>query len=199
MDSNLDSEWEERRRQMIEEGDARMSTNTQLAATVATLWTHEQIQQQAPWGGFVVGHSNKRRGRAFRHQKLMMDYFVQNHVYAPEDFRRRFQMRRHVFLGLVNGISNVNPYFRHTTDATGSLSFSPHQKLTSALQVLAYASSTNQIDESMRMSESTSIENLGEFCRTIVHTYRDEYLRQPPHEDLNMSFFFSHLSFFLNP
>ncbi|BFG20134.1 hypothetical protein CerSpe_064080 [Prunus speciosa] len=179
LSSNLDSKWEERRRQMMEEDeedDARMRTNTQLATTAATLWTQEQIQQEGPWGGSVVGRSNKCRGRALGHQKLMMDYFVPNPVYTPKDFVRRFRMRRHVFLRLVNDIPNVNPYFKQTTDATGNLGFSPHQKLTSALRMLAYASSADQIDESMRMSESTSIENLGEFCRTIVHTYKDEYL-----------------------
>lgn len=114
-----------------------------------------------------------------------MNYFVPNLFYTLKDFRRRFRMRRNVFLRLVNDIPNVNPYFRPTTNAIGNLGFSPHQKLTSTLRMLAYASSVDQIDESMRMYESTSIENLGEFCRTIVHTRKDEYLRQPTHEDLD--------------
>ncbi|KAI5343568.1 hypothetical protein L3X38_011444 [Prunus dulcis] len=161
---------------MMEEDDARMRINTQLAATAATFWTQEQIQQEGLWGGSVVGCSNKCRGRALGHKKLTMDYFVPNPVYTLEDFRRRFRMKRHVFFRLVNDIPYVNPYFRQTTDATGHLGFSPHQKLTSALRMLAYASLVDQIDESIRMSESTSNENHGEFCRTIVHTYKDEYL-----------------------
>ncbi|KAK9293303.1 hypothetical protein L1049_021295 [Liquidambar formosana] len=48
--------------------------------------------------GSIQGHTTKRRDRIERHNRLYKDYFVENPVYSPIDFRRRFQMRRSLFL-----------------------------------------------------------------------------------------------------
>ncbi|XP_004292181.1 PREDICTED: uncharacterized protein LOC101312897 [Fragaria vesca subsp. vesca] len=95
-------------------------------------------------------------------------------------------MRREVFLRMLEHVQTVNPYFRQSQDCAGRPGFSPHQKLTCALQMLATACSADSLDESFHMPESTTIENLGQFCRTIVTIYQERYLRAPTTEDLDM-------------
>ncbi|XP_061993623.1 uncharacterized protein LOC133711532 [Rosa rugosa] len=94
-------------------------------------------------------------------------------------------MRRHVFLRMLDHVQAANPYFRQTHDCTGQASFSPHQKLTCALRMLATACSADSLDKSFRMPESTAIENLGQFCCTIVTIYGSHYLRAPKTDDLD--------------
>ncbi|XP_061999153.1 uncharacterized protein LOC133716457 [Rosa rugosa] len=94
-------------------------------------------------------------------------------------------MRREVFLRMLKHVQTANPYFRQSQDCAGRLGFSPHQKLTCALRMLATACSADSLDESFRMPESTAIENLSRFCRTIVTIYQERYLRAPTTEDLD--------------
>ncbi|XP_070662437.1 uncharacterized protein [Malus domestica] len=122
------------------------------------------------------------------HANLMNNYFNPNSVYTEEDFRHRFRMRRHVFERLLRDVQQVNPYFRQKRDRAGLPGFSPHQKATVALRMMAYGSSADSIDETHGMSESTCLNTLEEFCNTIVQVYKDEYLREPNQEDLNRLF-----------
>ncbi|XP_068307545.1 uncharacterized protein [Pyrus communis] len=116
------------------------------------------------------------------HANLMNNYFNPNTVYTEEDFRRRFQMRRHVFERLLRDVQHVNPYFRQKHDRVSRLSFSPHQKVTVAFRMMAYGSPADSMDEAHGMSESTCLDTLAEFCDTIV---KDEYLYEPNQEDLD--------------
>ncbi|XP_061989022.1 uncharacterized protein LOC133707466 [Rosa rugosa] len=51
--------------------------------------------------------------------------------------------------------------------------------------MLATACSADSLDESFRMPESTAIENLDQFCCTIVTIYGSHYLRAPTTDDLD--------------
>ncbi|XP_068307433.1 uncharacterized protein [Pyrus communis] len=53
-----------------------------------------------------------------------------------------------------------------------------------SLQIIAYGSPVDSMDETHGMSESTCLDILAEFCDTIVQLYKDEYLRKPNQEDL---------------
>ncbi|GMF63920.1 unnamed protein product [Phytophthora fragariaefolia] len=75
-------------------------------------------------------------------------------------------------------------YFQQRLDATGLPGFLPEQKVTCALRMLAYASSADQMDELMRMAESTALETLKVFCCSIRRLYGSEYLRKPTKNDL---------------
>ncbi|XP_068304305.1 uncharacterized protein [Pyrus communis] len=119
------------------------------------------------------------------HANLMNNYFNPNSVYTEEDFRRRFQIRHHVFKRLLHDVQQVNSYIRQKRDRAGRPGFSPHQKVTLALRMMAYGSPTNSIDKTHGMSESTCSDTLEQFCDTIVQVYKDEYLRKPNQEDLN--------------
>ncbi|XP_068305257.1 uncharacterized protein [Pyrus communis] len=82
-------------------------------------------------------------------------------------------MRGHVFECLLRHVQQVNPYFR------------PHQKVIVALRMMVYGSPTDLMDEAYSMSKSTCLDNLVEFCDTIVQLYKDEYLCEPNQEDLD--------------
>ncbi|XP_068328124.1 uncharacterized protein [Pyrus communis] len=113
------------------------------------------------------------------HDNLMNNYFNPNSVYTEEDFKCRFWIRRHVFERLVHNVQQVNPYFRQKLDRAGCPGFSPHQKVTIALRMMAYAFPTDAMDDTYDMSESTCLDTLAEFYETIVHLYKEEYLREP--------------------
>lgn len=56
--------------------------------------------------------------------------------------------------------------------------------MTCALRMLAYGSSADQLDELIRMGESTVIEMLNIFCENIIRLLGPEYLRTPTLDDL---------------
>ncbi|XP_008227328.1 PREDICTED: uncharacterized protein LOC103326855 [Prunus mume] len=69
-------------------------------------------------------------------------------------------------------------------DAVGVLGLLPEQKLTTALRILAYGASAEQVDEIARMRKSTILECLVRFCDVIENLYKGEYLRKPMTRDL---------------
>ncbi|KAK2375830.1 hypothetical protein QL285_076694 [Trifolium repens] len=52
------------------------------------------------------------RSREEGHNRLFNDYFSENPVYTEAQFRRRFRMRRHVFLRIVEALGNHDDYFQ---------------------------------------------------------------------------------------
>ncbi|XP_068322575.1 uncharacterized protein [Pyrus communis] len=113
------------------------------------------------------------------HANLMNNYFNPNLVYTQEDFQYRFLMRHHFFKSLLREVQQVNSYFRQKQDRAGRPGFSPHQKVTVALRMMAYGSPADSMDETQCMSESTCLDTLEHFCDTIVKVYKEEYLREP--------------------
>ncbi|KAK4480133.1 hypothetical protein RD792_013190 [Penstemon davidsonii] len=112
-------------------------------------------------GGSVPGRKFLNRNHQARHIQLMNDYFVERPLYSSETFRRRFRMKRPLFLR-----------------------FSPILKVTIAMRSLAYAFSHDTNDENFRVAESTACEIVREFCQTILRLYQDQYLRAPTPTDL---------------
>ncbi|EEY69220.1 uncharacterized protein PITG_05425 [Phytophthora infestans T30-4] len=105
-----------------------------------------------------------------------------------DDFRRRFRMRRNLFelitIALVE--DEECSYFVQRSDATGRAGFLPEQKVTCALRMLAYGASADQLDELIRMAESTVLETLKLFCKNIIRLFGPEYLRKPTKDDLKI-------------
>ena len=97
-------------------------------------------------------------------------------------------MRCHVFERLLHDVQHVNPYFRQKMDRAGRPGFSPHQKVIIALRMLAYTSLANAIDDTYGMSESTCLDNLAEFCHTIVYIYKEKYFRESNQANLAQLF-----------
>ena len=63
-------------------------------------------------------------------------------------------MRIQLFEKILQDVVEFDEYFLQKRDAAGRLGFSPHQKLTGALWMLAYGGSADSLDEYTRMSES---------------------------------------------
>ncbi|XP_016205964.1 uncharacterized protein LOC107646283 [Arachis ipaensis] len=124
------------------------------------------------------------RDREAGHDRLFQDYFADDPVYNADIFRRRFRMRRHVFLRIVDALSDVYPYFQQRVDATGRRGLSPLQKCTAAIQMLAYGVAADAVDDYVRIGESTTIECLEKFVEGVISVFEDEYLRKPNPNDV---------------
>lgn len=130
-------------------------------------------------GGSAQGKcADRARTREQYGEQLIADYFADKPLYTPDEFRRRFRMRKSLFETVVAALvadESCN-YFQQRLDATGLPGFLPEEKVTCALRMLAYASSADQMDELMRMAESTALETLKVFCCSIRRLYESEYL-----------------------
>ena len=133
--------------------------------------------------GSVPGHRIIRRGRVEGHERLYHDYFAPNCVYDAF-FRRRFRMGRPLFLRIVNGVEQYDPYFVQTTDAIENLGLSSLQKVTAAFRILTYGTPADSVDEYVRIGESTAIESLRRFVQAVIAVFGDEYLRPPNNNDI---------------
>jgi hypothetical protein len=83
---------------------------------------------------------------------------------------------RKLFGRIIEGVRLYNPYFRCKPDATGKFGFSSYQKYSAAIQMLAYGVDGDLVDEYMRMSESTCIDSMYNFCQAIILVFGEEYL-----------------------
>ena len=117
-------------------------------------------------------------------ERLMDDYFVDNPTYDANIFRHRFRMRKSVFLRIVEQVTAGDGYFLQRPDATGRLGLSPLQKCTGAMRVLAYGTSTDAVDEYLRMSSAVTREALIKFVQGVISCFGEKYLRRPDNEDM---------------
>ncbi|XP_062177144.1 uncharacterized protein LOC133882057 [Alnus glutinosa] len=124
------------------------------------------------------------RNRLQGHERLVLDYFAESPIYPPRLFRRRFHMRRPLFLRIVSEIEDYEPYFVQERNAAGILGFSSLQKITAALRMLAYRVTGDYVDEYLRLSESTAMDSLKLFAQAVVSLYSDVYLRSPTNHDI---------------
>ncbi|GJR58896.1 hypothetical protein Tco_1501058 [Tanacetum coccineum] len=84
--------------------------------------------------------------------------------YPKTYFRRRYRMRRKLFLKIVKCISTYEAdplpdhfnFFRVRPDATGRMSLSVIMKCTAAIRQLAYGTTPDAFDEYLQMSERTA-------------------------------------------
>lgn len=151
----------------------------------AMLETQLQAQMQA-------GTSNRRRGYKRRyinrnheedHYRLFAKYFSNNPLYTDDQFRRRFRIRKHLFLRIVEVLGIWSPYFRLTRDAFGKVGLSPLQKCTAAIRMLAYGTPADLMDEVFGVAESTAMECMINFVQGVRHLFAPQYLHRPIEQD----------------
>ena len=135
-------------------------------------------------GGSVAGRRYIERDHFAFNKILMKDYFDENPTYGPEVFRRRFRMRRSLFLSILEGIQQHDKYFTFRESAAKAQGLTGYQKMTAAMRMLAYGSPADAQDETLRIAESTGLETLKRFCQAIVDVYGSEYLRSPNEADV---------------
>src|SRR5690349_8056646 len=75
-------------------------------------------------GGSHAGRQNVDRGRLAGHQQIIMDYFSETPVYNDKLFRRRFRMRKSLFLRIMAAVETEDAYFTQKLDACGVLGLS---------------------------------------------------------------------------
>lgn len=128
--------------------------------------------------------ANVDRDRISSHRRLMGDYFNENATYDCHTFRRRFRMRRSLFLRIVDAVASHDPYFTQRRDALGMPGLSSIQKVTAAVRQMAYGTSADQVDEYVRIAESTAMECLKKFCHAVCQVFQETYLRSPNQQDV---------------
>ncbi|XP_042412865.1 uncharacterized protein LOC122001932 [Zingiber officinale] len=69
-------------------------------------------------------------------------------------------------------------------DGVGKLGLSGLQKMTVAFRILTYGVPADATDEYIKIGESTSIESVKRFCRTVVEVFGGQYLRSPNANDV---------------
>ena len=114
----------------------------------------------------------------------MRDYFIDNPTFDITLFRRRYRMSPAIFSKIYLKLHQSNPYFTYRLNGAQEIGHSPHIKITSALRMLSYGTSGDQMDEYFRIAASTAIECLKEFCKTVVAEFGKEYLRTPGPNDI---------------
>jgi len=128
--------------------------------------------------------ANIDRGFQKGFDTIYADYFADRPVFTEQSFERRYRMPRSLFNKLMNDIVNHDSWFRQKKDAVGKLGAHPLLKLTAALRMLAYGVSADAISEYTRLSESTVMESMKRFCKSVIELYEHEYLRSPTASEL---------------
>ncbi|CAL5332635.1 unnamed protein product [Camellia sinensis] len=172
-------------------GDFDESSSSDDDIIMMQLFTAQQqrlqmlsLNQQTKRVGSTSGRRYINRERVKGDEQIYRDYFADNPVYPEEYFRRRFRMRRSLFVSILHNIQQVNEYFIQTRDTTGAPGLSGIQKMTAALRILQYGVPADAVDEYIRIGESTAIAALNFFTRSIVATYEAVYLRSPNEADV---------------
>ncbi|XP_023755667.1 uncharacterized protein LOC111904092 [Lactuca sativa] len=124
-------------------------------------------------------HREREQGEA----RLMKDYFVDNPTYVEAKFHGKFQMQKPLFFRIVEAVTGNDRYFQQRRDATGKQGISPIQKCTATMRVLAYGTSTDALDEYLRISETVRRDALVKFMEGVISCFCEEYLRSPNRDD----------------
>lgn len=136
-------------------------------------------------GGSRPGRAaNMERQRDVGHNRLFADYFSATPVFDDNAFRRRYRMRRGLFLRILEAVSARDGYFVQRRDAAGVLGLSSIQKCTAALRMLVYGAAADATDEYCRLGESTAFEAMKRFVKCVRASFESTYLRQPRKEDI---------------
>lgn len=154
------------------------SSDDESDSLVATLIVNEHVARQRPlFRGSLPGRSPALdRNGSGGHVQLYGDYFRRVKLtYPPKIFRCRFRMRRSLFNRIRLGVMHFDDYFICKRDAVGTLGFSSYQKCTAAIRMLAYGVAGDLVDEYVRMSETTCLEAMYKFCKTVIQVFGTEY------------------------
>ncbi|XP_071680058.1 protein ALP1-like [Lolium perenne] len=133
--------------------------------------------------GDMIAAFQAERDRLGAHDRLFEDYFADDCNYPPSYFRRRYRMRRSLFLRIVDRLGEYSPYFTQRNDALNRAGFSPLQKCTAALRLLAYGAAADTIDEWLKLARQTSSDCLDILCEGIIDCYGEMFCHRLTVED----------------
>ncbi|CAM6119958.1 unnamed protein product [Calypogeia fissa] len=81
------------------------------------------------------------------HNRIWADYFSDTATYPARLFRRRFRMRRDLFMQIHNCVVEEDAFFVQREDALGRPGLSSLQKMVAALRIMCYGSAGDAVDE----------------------------------------------------
>ena len=81
-------------------------------------------EEMRPKRGSCMGRAFVHRVRELWHEHLVRDYFSSTPVFDNVKFRRRFRMRRELFLRIVESMAAFDSYFVQKRDGLGRLGLS---------------------------------------------------------------------------
>jgi hypothetical protein len=94
-------------------------------------------------------------------------------------------MRRELFVKIVKACEAKCRYFTCRRNAASLIGFTPYQKISAAMRILAYGIATDYTDEYLQVGEDTSIKYVRLFAKTMIRVFGEKYLRAPNEEDTN--------------
>ncbi|KAE8792482.1 Cell division cycle 5-like protein [Hordeum vulgare] len=172
--SSGDSDIEE----LLQDDDVEMMG---LLLDVQEFEDHAKLMGQRR--GSKTGRVTIYRNRGLGHEHLMQDYFAEVPTYPPCLFRRRYRMRRSLFVKIVTDCEAASDYFKRRRSVVGIMGFSGYKKISVAMRVLAYGRPANYTDEYLRIGQDTTTTSVCRFAKLVIRLYGDEYLRAPNEED----------------
>ncbi|TVT99822.1 hypothetical protein EJB05_54780, partial [Eragrostis curvula] len=150
---------------------------------VAAMLVNIGTKKSRKRGGSVIGREIVPRKRQAGHDKLWDDYFSENPIYGHNFFRGRFRMSKRLFLRIASAVEEHCDYFVQKRNAAGELGHSCLKKVAAAIRMLGTGCSADFIDDWLYMVESTIIESLRMFMKSVVEIFGEQYLRAPNEED----------------
>src|SRR3990170_4397528 len=164
--------------------ETMLATFRQQTLVMALAVKEHEDEHRKRRRGSTVGRLCIPRNRHLGNEMLMQDYFAENPTYPPHLFRRRYRMRRSLFVKIVQACEANCRYFTQRRNAAGLKGFSAYQKISAAMRVIAYDIPADYADEYLRIGEDTTIEPVRRFAKVIIHVFGPEYLRAPNEEDI---------------
>jgi hypothetical protein len=167
----------------LEESDDEFEQN--LVCNLFDLVVEEtsSIPKRPKIGGSRPGRRYVHRDREVCDEHLHRDYFAEDSTFDALKFRRRFKMRRELFLYIVQEVCAFDPWFVQKCDGVDRLGLSSLQKCTAAMRMLAYGIPIDATDEYCRTGESTTIEAMKRFTIAIRGCFESRFLRLPTQDD----------------
>jgi hypothetical protein len=163
------------------------SSDDELEIISAFAIAKERLENER--GSISRRGSSRRRKAIFRNslqgeENILRDYFAASPVYPPRKFRRRFRMRRELFLRIHDAIVDHEPYFVQRRNAAGKLGHSSLQKMIAAIKMLAYGVTADFMDKYLRIGEATVMDSFKLFIKAVISIFFVQYLRSPNEDDI---------------
>eukprot|EP00171_Calliarthron_tuberculosum_P001712 IDg1712t1 len=150
-----------------------------LFEIVNDLLSSDSDEETLKHGGSRFGCCpNVERGLHEGAERLRLDYFCAEPVYDEIAFARRFRISRTRFEIIFEQLKS-DPFFQQRRDCTGKLVLSGLQKVAAALRILAYGSTTDSVDEYIRIEASTVYACLRHFVNGVLLHFGELYLYAP--------------------
>jgi hypothetical protein len=126
--------------------------------------------------GSTVGRLCILRNPTLGHTMLMNDYFAEVPTYPAHFFRRRYRMRRSLFVRIVEACEQNCRFFTRRRNAASLLGFSSYQKIWAAMRVITYGNRADYTDEYLRIGEDTALKCVRLFAKVLIWVFGPEYL-----------------------